>query len=237
VRSLQWFYIKDQKNSSSDQYGIAPFDANKDLKKLSSWDSPPIEAEMESIKPLLARIQDLKSASGCALSGMQLMAFFLQRQIQPLQHRVSKLWSYSGSEDSSRVSEEDIDKKDLDKRVRDLTTFTKDDEIPVLAADFFDSEHPLPAVCALSSQLFVFLYFGSAFVTTLRLVLVQGHQSFVSRPPLPEGGPIQADPVYGTSEALEADESQDGDDAEVSLEEDSSTMSPPPAHSEEPSLD
>jgi hypothetical protein len=66
----KWFYIKDQKNSSSDQYGIAPFDANKDLKKLSWWDSPPTEAEMESIKPLLARIQALKSASGCALSGM-----------------------------------------------------------------------------------------------------------------------------------------------------------------------
>jgi hypothetical protein len=60
------------------------------------------------------------------------MAFFLQRRIQPLQHCFSKLWSYSGSEDSSRVSEEDIDKKDLDKRVRALTTLTKDDEIPVL---------------------------------------------------------------------------------------------------------
>jgi hypothetical protein len=75
----KWFYIKDQKNSSSDHYGIAPFDANNDLKKLSSWDSPPTKAEMEDIKPLLARIQTLKSASGSALSGMQLMAFFLQQ--------------------------------------------------------------------------------------------------------------------------------------------------------------
>jgi hypothetical protein len=41
------------------------------------------------------------------------------------------------------VSAEDIDKKDLDKRVRALTTLTKDDEIPVLAAD---SEYYLPAV-------------------------------------------------------------------------------------------
>jgi hypothetical protein len=64
-----WFYIKDQKNSSSDQYGIAPFDADKELKKLASWDSPPTEAEMEDIKPLLARIQALKSGSGGALSG------------------------------------------------------------------------------------------------------------------------------------------------------------------------
>jgi hypothetical protein len=65
------------------------------------------------------------------------------------------------------VSEEDIDKKDLDKRVRALTNLTKDDEIPALAAYFFDSEHPLPAVCALSSHLFVFLYFGATFVTAL----------------------------------------------------------------------
>jgi hypothetical protein len=111
----KWFYIKDQKNSSSDHYGIVPFDADKDLNKLSSWDSPPTEAEMEDIKPLLARIQTLKSSSGGVLLGTQLMAFFLQRRIQPLQHRASKLWSYSGLEDSSRVSEEDIDKKDLDK--------------------------------------------------------------------------------------------------------------------------
>jgi hypothetical protein len=70
---------------------------------------------MEDIKPLLAHIQALKSASGGALWGTQLISFFLRRQIQPLQHRVSKLWSYSGSEDSSRVSKEDLDKKDLDK--------------------------------------------------------------------------------------------------------------------------
>jgi hypothetical protein len=88
----KWFYIKDQKNSSSAQYGIAPFDANQDLKKLSSWDSPPTEAEMEDIKPLLAHIQALKSGSGGALSGTQLMLFFLQRRVQPLQHCVSKLF-------------------------------------------------------------------------------------------------------------------------------------------------
>jgi hypothetical protein len=50
----KWFHIKDRKVSSSDQYGIAPFDASKEVKKLASWDSPPAEAEMEEIKPLLA---------------------------------------------------------------------------------------------------------------------------------------------------------------------------------------
>jgi hypothetical protein len=80
---------------------------------------------------------------------MQLMAFFLQRLIQPLQARVSKLWSYFGSDDPSRVSNQDPEKKDLDKRVRSLTTLTKEKEIPALTADFFDSTHPLPEVCAL----------------------------------------------------------------------------------------
>jgi hypothetical protein len=111
----KWFYIKDQKAASSDQFGLAPFDANKSLTKLTSWDSPPTEAEVESIEPLLSRIQSLKSAAGGGLTGTQLMAFFLQRRIQPLQARVSKLWNYSGLDDPSRVSNQDPEKKDLDK--------------------------------------------------------------------------------------------------------------------------
>jgi hypothetical protein len=59
----------------------------------------------------------------------------------------------------------------------------------------------------------------------------------VSRPPLPEEGPIQAHPSSAASEAPEADGGQDGDDAEVSREESGSTSSPPPANSEEPILD
>jgi hypothetical protein len=145
----KWFYIKDQKTASSDKFGIAPFDANKNLTKLTSWDYPPTEAEIKDIKPLLTCIQSLKSAAGGALTGTQLMAFFLQRRIQPLQARVSRLWSYSGSEDPSRVSKEDLEKKGLDKRVRALTTLTKENEIRALAANFFDSTHIVPAVCAL----------------------------------------------------------------------------------------
>jgi hypothetical protein len=58
---------------------------------------------------------------------------------------------------------------------------------------------------------------------------VQGHQFLVSLPPLPEKGPIQADPVSATSKPPEADEGQDG--------ESSSTLLPSPANSKEPSLD
>jgi hypothetical protein len=72
------------------------------------------------------------------------MAFFLERRIQPLQSRVSKLCTYSGSTDPSRVSPRDPEEKDLDKRVRSLTTLTAKMEIPTCVSPFFDSTHPLP---------------------------------------------------------------------------------------------
>jgi hypothetical protein len=140
-----WFYIKDRKASSEDEHGLAPFDASKELKKLASWDSPPTDAEMEGIAPLLTRIQALKGGKGGALSGIQLMAFFVQRRVQPLQHRLSKLWRYSGLVDPSRISG-DLEKQEVDKRVRSLTKLTKDHVVVELATDYFDSVHPLPKV-------------------------------------------------------------------------------------------
>jgi hypothetical protein len=73
----KWFYIKDQKSSDSDQFGLAPFDASKGLTKLTTWDALRSEDEVKNIKPLLARIQGLQKAAGSGLIGTQLMAFFL----------------------------------------------------------------------------------------------------------------------------------------------------------------
>jgi hypothetical protein len=64
------FTSKIRKTPPLTKYGIAPFDADKELKKLASWDSPPTEAKMEDIKPLLARIQALKSGSGVHCQGL-----------------------------------------------------------------------------------------------------------------------------------------------------------------------
>jgi hypothetical protein len=101
---------------------------------------------MEQIAPLLTRIQTLKGGKGGALSGIQLMSFFVQRRVQPLQHRLSKLWSYSGLVDPSRISGDLMEKQEVDKRVRSLTKLTKDHAVAELAADYFDSVHPLPKV-------------------------------------------------------------------------------------------
>jgi hypothetical protein len=140
---------------------------------------------MEEIKPLLARIQELKSGRGGALSGTQLMAFFLERRVQPLQHRLSKLWTFSGLGDSSRVSEDLMEKKDLDKQVRALTTLTKDHKIADFAARYFDSEHPLPALCLLS--LFAFFLSYHCLSCNSRLVCLSGSPIPCFSPSSPRG--------------------------------------------------
>jgi hypothetical protein len=140
---------------------------------------------MEEIKPLLARIQELKGGRGGALLGTQLMAFFLQRRIQPLQHRLSKLWTFSGLGDPSRVFENLMEKKDLDKRVRALTTLTKDHQIADLAARYFDSEHPLPAVSLLS--LFAFFYLIICLSCNSQLVFLSGSSIPSFSPSTPRG--------------------------------------------------
>jgi hypothetical protein len=66
---------------------------------------------------------------------------------------------------------------------------------------------------------------------------VQGHQFLISRPPLPETGPLLADLASSASEAPEADENQDRDDAEESEQDTSSTTSPPPALSKDTGVD
>jgi hypothetical protein len=59
----------------------------------------------------------------------------------------------------------------------------------------------------------------------------------VSRPPLLEEGPIQADLASTASEAPEVDDGQDGDDADISREESGSASSLPLGFSKDPSLD
>jgi hypothetical protein len=66
---------------------------------------------------------------------------------------------------------------------------------------------------------------------------MQGHQFLVSRPPLPEAGPILADLASSVSKAPEANENQDGDDAKELEEETSSSTSPPPVLAEDAGVD
>jgi uncharacterized Zn finger protein (UPF0148 family) len=80
-------------------------------------------------------------------------------------------------------------------------------------------------------------YLITIFLTTVSLFSFQDHQSLVSCPPLPEGGPIQDVPVDAASEAPEAEDNRDKNEAKDSLERTSSTMSPLPALSKDLGVD
>jgi hypothetical protein len=135
------------------------------------------------------------------------MAFFVQRRVQPLQHRLTKLWSYSGLEDPARVSEDLIEKQDVDKRVRSLTKLTKEHAVVDLTADYFDSVHPLPEVhIFLFTCCRFFLLRAMFFFVFLTLLTCSCAGFLVSRPPLPEAGPLPADLASSVSEAPEAKE-------------------------------
>jgi hypothetical protein len=169
------------------------------------------------------------------------MAFFVQRRVQPLQHRLTKLWNYSVLEDPTRVSEDLIEKKDVDKRVRSLTKLTKDHAVADLTTDYFDSVHPLPEVCIfVFTCCRIFVCFDLRYSLPLysaNFIYMQGHQFLVSHPPLLEAGPLPADLASSVSEAPEVDENQDGDDAEESEEETSSSTSSPPVLAEDACVD
>jgi hypothetical protein len=167
----KWFYIKDHKSSPEDRFGLPPFDASQEVKKLKSWDSLPSDAEVAQILPLLSRIKNLRTGLGGALSGTQLMAFFIQRRVQPLQHRLSKLWTYSGLEDPTRISEDLMSKEDVDKRVRNLTKLTKEHSVADLKADFFDSVHPIPEVYIAASTLVKLLLISTCITLCLCTLL------------------------------------------------------------------
>jgi hypothetical protein len=59
--------------------------------------------------------------------------------------------------DPSRVSENLMEKKDLDRHVRALNTLKKDHEVADLSASHFNSEHPLPVVTFAVFTCLVFL--------------------------------------------------------------------------------
>jgi hypothetical protein len=55
--------------------------------------------------------------------------------------------------------------------------------------------------------LLVLFYFVAGFLIIVDLFSFQDHQSFASRPPLPEGGALQDVPVSAASEAPETEDS------------------------------
>jgi hypothetical protein len=99
------------------------------------------------------RILKLKAEAGKELNGTQPIAFFLQHRVQPLQARISKLWSYSGSKDQSRISQTDLTTKDFQKDFRSPTKLTKKLPVPSYLAMPYHSNNPILKVLEINLKL------------------------------------------------------------------------------------
>jgi hypothetical protein len=135
------------------------------------------------------------------------------------------------------VSQKDLELKDLEKRVRSLTTLTVRKIVPTCLVVPFNAAHPLPEVLIFLTQRYTLhscFYFVLLSLFVIPCFCIAIGSSFTgSRPPLPEEGPIITEIAPSDPEAPKTTKNQGRVGVEGSLEVSDSTQSPPPAESEE----
>ena len=122
----RWFYIRDQA-AAGQQFGFATFDPSARVKRTRAWRHELSDAERAEVEPMYQRVIELKRTAGQEVSGPHLIALFIRRCVQPLQHRSSPMWRFTGADDPTRVLHEDISGLELETRVYRLTRFSQSD--------------------------------------------------------------------------------------------------------------
>jgi hypothetical protein len=110
-----WFYMAD-KPAPSQARGLPPF-KNVATKSRDSWTAVNDESATPYVKLLARRIAKL-SVDG--LKGINTINCWISRRIQPLQHRDSLMHEYTGANDGIRCSDQELDPKVVEKRIRSL---------------------------------------------------------------------------------------------------------------------
>src|SRR3954452_566590 len=100
------------------------------------------------------------------------------------------MWMYTGSDDPTRISEEDISTEDLKNKVRRLTKLTKNDKILLKPLQKpFEVSHQPEAVSAtkyLPIKIHLPIYFSYRFADIYFLLVLQELAVDMSYPPRPE---------------------------------------------------
>jgi hypothetical protein len=122
----RWFYIKDEAVTGQ-QFGLPPFDLTAVVKRTRAWRHELSERELAEVEPMYNRVIELKRAAGREVTGLHLITLFIRRCVQPLQHRSSPMWRFSGGEDPTRVRQEDYSTSELETRVQRLTKIAQKD--------------------------------------------------------------------------------------------------------------
>ena len=134
-----WFYLKDQ-HIVGQHFGLAPFDPNSQVVRLSSWSNSLSVSELSVVTTLMQKIAALKDN----LTGGKLISIFMGRRLQPLQHRVRPMWQYEGPGDSTRCSVEELTADGLLTRIQHVIKCASISEMGFVCP--YASDRALPQV-------------------------------------------------------------------------------------------
>ena len=102
-------------------------------------------ADLETVELLQVRLDVLMEAG---LTGLNMVATFVQRRIVPLQDRPTLMHEYTGIHDPSRLSQLTWKSQDFIAQIGRLTDYALEDKaVPGFAA--FSAKHPAPTVSRL----------------------------------------------------------------------------------------
>jgi hypothetical protein len=110
-----WFYMAD-KPAPSQARDLPPF-KNVAAESRDSWTAVNDESATPYVKLLARRIAKL-SVDG--LKGIDTINCWISHRIQPLQHRNSLMHEYTGANDGMHCSDQELDLKAVEKRIRSL---------------------------------------------------------------------------------------------------------------------
>jgi hypothetical protein len=128
----------------------------KKIGRRRSWDAEATDEEKAATEALMTCIHQLQNTRGQELSGIQITTYFLRIRVQPLQVRKNPMWMYAGEKDVNHLSK-DLSVKDLEKRVRRVSSLSKKDPVATSChVEPYSGAHALPQVSKPSSQVFVF---------------------------------------------------------------------------------
>jgi hypothetical protein len=104
------------KPAPSQARGLPPF-KNVAAESRDTWTAVNDESATPYVKLLARRIAKL-SVDG--LKGIDTINCWISRRIQPLQHRDRLMHEYTGANDGMRCSDQELDPKVVEKRIRSL---------------------------------------------------------------------------------------------------------------------
>jgi hypothetical protein len=102
----------------------------------------------------MVKITQLRSVLGKEVTRLQLIRTFIERRIQPFVASAHYMWDYTGRQNPTRFTFDELKEVEIDERVCAVTSLMKKIDVPkIFGMEAFSKSHPRTEVHALSFRL------------------------------------------------------------------------------------